>query len=119
LVALIFSISASVHFPLIFLSLYWRAFTVTGAIWGMAAGFLSSTILVILSPNIMGVFFGETALFPLHNPGIISIPLSFIVSIIVSLLTSKEKDIDHFKKVFVQGQTGIMTGEEEAREKVL
>ncbi|MGO4890217.1 cation acetate symporter [Anaerobacillus sp. MEB173] len=107
IVSLIFAFSASVHFPLIFLSLYWKGLTAIGAIAGMITGFLSSTILVIISPNMMGVFFGESPLFPLYNPGIISIPLSFLVAMITSYITASKQDQERFERVFVQGQTGI------------
>lgn len=110
LVSLIFSIAASVHFPLIFLSIYWRRFTLTGAILGMIAGFFSSTILVILGPSMMDPVSGiivREAIFPLQNPGIVSIPLSFLFAYVGSILTSSSLDEDRFEKVFVQAQTGI------------
>jgi cation/acetate symporter len=48
-------------------------------------------VLIALSPELFALY-GQNPLdapFPLNNPGIISIPLSFITLVIVSLLTKK------------------------------
>ena len=44
------------------------------------------------------------ALFPLNNPGIVSIPLGFLGGILGTLLTGKKNDPDHYDKMVVQSQ---------------
>jgi cation/acetate symporter len=44
------------------------------------------------------------ALFPLKNPGIVSIPLGFLGGIVGSMLTSKKNLPDHYDKMMVQSQ---------------
>lgn len=117
LVSLIFSIAASVHFPLLVLTIYWRKLTIQGALWGAITGFTSSTLLVVLGPSMMNPVSGIIPMepwFALQNPGIISIPLSFLVTYLVSLITASQDDC-LFKKVFVQAQTGYSKRKEHSR----
>lgn len=110
LVSLIFSVAASAHFPLLLLTLYWRRYTLTGALCGVIAGLLSSTFLVIIGPSVMDPqtgFIAKEALFPLKNPGIVSIPLSFLVAYLASISSSYTLDDSTYQKVVVQAQTGI------------
>src|SRR3954462_33869 len=55
LVALAFAVAASANLPVIVLSIFWKRFTTEGAIWGLASGLISSLVLIIISPSIMGV----------------------------------------------------------------
>jgi cation/acetate symporter len=110
LVSLIFSVAASVHFPLILLSLYWKKFTLSGALCGMITGLLSSTLLVVIGPSVMDPASGlvdKETIFPLRNPGIVSIPLSFLAAYIGSILSSSTVDELTYQAVVVQAQTGI------------
>jgi cation/acetate symporter len=86
LVGLAFAIAASANLPAILCTLFWKRTTDKGIILGIATGLLSSIALIVLSPTIMGA----GAIFPLNNPGIVSIPLGFIVTIGVSLVTSRK-----------------------------
>jgi cation/acetate symporter len=84
LVALAFAVAASANLPTILYSLFWRKFNTRGALWSMYGGLGSALILIAFSPVVSG---SETAMipgadfawFPLNNPGIISIPLGFIL----------------------------------------
>ena len=84
LVALAFAVAASANLPTILYSLFWRRFTTRGALWSMYGGLGSAIILIAFSPVVSG---SETAMiqgvdfhwFPLNNPGIISIPLGFLL----------------------------------------
>lgn len=88
MVGLAFAIAASANFPALLLSMFWRGFTTRGAQASMLAGTASALLLIYLSPTIqIGVLGGTSALFPLTNPGLVSIPLSFAVGIVVSLMT--------------------------------
>jgi cation/acetate symporter len=87
MVGLAFAVAASGNFPALVLSIFWRGFTTRGAVWSMAAGTAASLVLIGLSPTIMVDLMGaETALFPLKNPALVTIPLGFAVGVAVSLL---------------------------------
>jgi len=87
MVGLAFAIAASANFPALVLSIFWRRFTTRAAQLSMFAGTASSLLLIALSPAIMvDLLKGPGALVPLKNPGIISIPLSFAVAIVTTLL---------------------------------
>ena len=87
MVGLAFAIAASANFPALVLSVFWRPFTTRGAQASMIVGTLSALILIFLSPTIQIELLGKTsAPFPLKNPGLVTIPLSFAVGIVVSKL---------------------------------
>ncbi len=88
MVGLAFAIAASANFPALLLSMLWRKFTTKGAVSSMLIGTLSSLLLIYLSPTIqITILKQDHALFPLKNPGLVSIPLAFAIGIFVSLLT--------------------------------
>lgn len=84
LVALAFAVAASANLPTILYSLFWRRFNTRGAVWSMYGGLGSAILLIVLSPVFSG---SETAMiptidiaiWPLSNPGIVSIPLGFLL----------------------------------------
>jgi cation/acetate symporter len=56
----------------------------------MLLGTLSTLLLIYLSPTIqVDILRQSSAWFPLKNPALVTIPLSFASGIIVSLLTSE------------------------------
>src|SRR4029453_14167852 len=98
LVALAFAVAASANLPVIVLSLFWRRFNTRGAVAGLATGLLSSLLLILISPS----FMKAGALFPLENPGIVSIPLGFLGAIIGTLLTRDPRPEENFAKLFLR-----------------
>jgi cation/acetate symporter len=87
MVGLAFAIAASANFPALVLSLLWRRFTTRGAVASMVVGNLSAVILIFLSSTVqVDILKHSSAIFPLKNPGIVTVPLAFVVGIIVSLL---------------------------------
>ncbi|MGX8236908.1 cation acetate symporter [Exiguobacterium sp. RIT452] len=121
LVSLAFAVAASANLPVILLTIFWRRFSTGGAVTGMMVGLFSSLILVALSPNIWAVdgsalFVGE-ALFPLANPGIVSIPLGFLGAIIGTLVTKSDEVAGNFERILVKANTGIDTATEVAASK--
>jgi cation/acetate symporter len=84
LVALAFAVAASANLPTILYSLYWKRFNTRGALWSMYGGLGSAIVLIAFSPVVSGA---ETSMiqgvdfhwFPLTNPGIVSIPLGFVL----------------------------------------
>jgi cation/acetate symporter len=97
MVGLAFAIAASANFPALVLSMFWRAFTTRGAQASMLVGTFSALLLIYLSPTVQVSILGEpSAPFPLTNPGLITIPLSFAVGIIVSWLTPEPAAVEKF-----------------------
>jgi cation/acetate symporter len=78
LVGLAFAVAASANLPVIVLSIYWKRFSTAGAVSGLAVGLLSSIGLILISP--VGML--TQPIFPLENPGILSLPLGFDAAII-------------------------------------
>lgn len=84
LVGLAFAIAASANLPALLCTLFWKRTTEQGIVLGIITGLISSVLLIAISPTMMG----SEAFFSLNNPGIVSIPLGFAVTIGVSLLTA-------------------------------
>ncbi len=87
MVGLAFAIAASANFPALLLSMIWKRFTTRGAVASMITGTIVTLTLIVLSPTVYDEIFGYVAVFPLRNPGVITVPLSFLVGIVVSLAT--------------------------------
>jgi cation/acetate symporter len=63
------AIAASVNFPVLFLSMYWRGFTTRGALAGGYAGLAVSLTLVVLGPTVWVSLLGfEKPVFPYAYP---------------------------------------------------
>ena len=104
LVALAFAIAASANLPTILFSLFWRRFNTRGALFSIYGGLISCLVLIIFSPVVSGKpanpatgkspsMFTDPSVdfhwFGLDNPGIVTIPLSFLLAVI-GTLTSRE-----------------------------
>ena len=92
LVALAFAVAASANLPTILYTLFWKNFTTQGALWSIYGGLIACVGLIIFSPVVSGAPVDpatgkSTSLFqdvdfhwfPLNNPGLVSIPLSFFL----------------------------------------
>jgi cation/acetate symporter len=123
LVALAFAVAASANLPVIVLSLFWKRFNTTGAVAGLATGLVASLVLIALSPSIMKVdpptvagaarhLIQRAPIFPLENPGILSIPLGFLGAILGTLLRREPEAESRFAELIVRANTGL--GAEEA-----
>ncbi|MDN6490015.1 MAG: cation acetate symporter, partial [Yaniella sp.] len=117
LVALAFAVAASANLPTIIYSLFWKGFTTRGALWSMYGGLGSSIGLILVSPVLWGAessFFpdADLALYPLTNPGIVSIPLSFLLGWIGSKTSKVAEDVSKQAEMEVRSLTGV--GAEEA-----
>jgi len=87
LVGLAFAIAASANIPALVGVLFWKKATDRGIIAGIVVGLTSALLLIMISPTYM-----DDPLFPLTNPGIVSVPLGFIAMIGVSLVTGKKSE---------------------------
>ncbi|HYJ81040.1 MAG TPA: cation acetate symporter [Longimicrobiaceae bacterium] len=116
LVGLAFAVAASANVPAIVLTLYWRRFNTNGMVAGMVVGLLSSLVLIVLSPAVMGIdaptaatrhLIQATPIFPLDNPAIVSVPLGFLAAVLGSLLTRARPDAELYSELNVRANTGL------------
>ncbi|WP_328402184.1 cation acetate symporter [Streptomyces sp. NBC_00390] len=111
LVALAFAVAASANLPTLLYSLFWKRFTTQGALWSIYGGLATSVLLVLFSPVVSGkptsMFPGaDFAWFPLENPGLISIPVGFLLGWLGSLLSKEEPDQGKYAELEVKSLTG-------------
>lgn len=89
-VGLAFAMAASANFPALMMSIMWKKFTTKGAVASILTGALLALILILLSPTVwVDLFKFKEAIFPWRNPALISLTGSFLMGIIVSLVTKE------------------------------
>jgi cation/acetate symporter len=111
MVGLAFAIAASANFPALVLAIFWRGYTTAGAVTSMALGTVTTLGLIWLSPTIqVDVLKHADAWFPLKNPALITIPLSFAAGIVVSLLAPKNSESEAYARVERQMHVGTAEG---------
>ncbi len=103
LVGLAFAVAASANVPVILLSLWWRRFSRGGAIAGMISGLVASLALIAISPVAMGTH----AIFPLDNPGLVSIPIGLLGAIVGTLVAPDRSSEAMFDQLQVRATTGL------------
>ncbi|WP_027359393.1 solute symporter family protein [Desulforegula conservatrix] len=88
LVGLAFAIASSANLPSIMMMLFWKRTSAMGISCSIFVGMTSAIGLILLSPSMWERYgyVASAAPFPLDNPGIVSIPLSFLTLIVVSLI---------------------------------
>jgi cation/acetate symporter len=112
LVALAFALAASANLPTILYTLFWRRFNTTGTLFSMYGGGGICLVLILFSPVFSGsptsIIKGvDFAIFPLSNPGIISIPLSFILGFVGTMIGKDTPDPTRTNELEVRSITGI------------
>jgi cation/acetate symporter len=120
LVALAFAVAASANLPTIIYSLFWKRFSTRGALWSMYGGLASAIILIVFSPVVSGAPINEaTGLstsmiqgvdfhwWPLSNPGIVSIPLAFLLGWLGTITDRRGEDAAKQSEMEVRSLTGI------------
>jgi cation/acetate symporter len=120
LVALAFAVAASANLPTILYTLFWKRFTTQGALWSMYGGLIACITLIIFSPVVSGAPIVEatgksTSLiqgvdfswFPLNNPGLVSIPLSFFLGWLGTVLSKERPNEEKWAELEVRALTGI------------
>ncbi|MFI1461680.1 solute symporter family protein [Nocardia carnea] len=112
LVALAFAVAASANLPTILYSLFWRRFNTRGALFSMYGGLISTIVLIVFSPAVSG---SASAMlpsmdfdwFPLSNPGIVSIPLAFVLGVVGTYLGGNDEDPAKAAEMEVRALTGV------------
>ncbi|UVS76407.1 cation acetate symporter [Actinokineospora sp. UTMC 2448] len=110
LVALAFAVAASANLPTILYSLFWKRFNTTGALWSIYGGLAVCVLLIVLSPAVSGgpkAMFPDAdfAVFPLANPGLVSIPASFLLGWLGTVL-GRPGDGGKYAEMEVRALTG-------------
>lgn len=111
LVGLAFAFAASANLSTLLYSLFWKRFNTTGTLWGIYSGLLSCLVLVVFSPVVSGapdsiLPHADFAWFPLSNPGIVSIPISFACGAIGTFF-GKPPDEHRYAEMEVRSLTGL------------
>jgi cation/acetate symporter len=90
LVGWAFSVAASANLPALVMLLFWKRTTKQGIVASVLAGMVSSLGWILLSGDTFKAVYGlkpEDSPVPFSQPGLVTIPLSFAVLVVVSLLT--------------------------------
>ncbi len=110
-VTIAMAVAASVNFPILILSMYWKKLTTRGAVIGGTTGLVVSLTLIMLSPSVMvGAMGFDKPIFPYLYPTLFSMPIAFFVSWIFSVTDNSEqakREIAAFDAQYVRSETGI------------
>ncbi|MDE3736163.1 MULTISPECIES: cation acetate symporter [Pseudomonas] len=108
---LVLAIAASVNFPVLFLSMFWKGLTTRGAVAGSVMGLLSAIVLLVLSPAVwVNVLHHDTALFPYSNPALFSMGMAFFSAWLLSVTDASERareERGRYLAQFIRSMTGI------------
>ena len=119
LVALAFAVAASANLPTILYSLFWKRFNTAGALWSIYGGLAITVLLIVFSPVVSGkkdangnltasmIQGVDFHLFPLDNPGIVSIPVSFLLGYLGTVLAKEKADPARYAEMEVRSLTGV------------
>ena len=92
LVGWAFNIAASANLPALVMMLFWRRTTKQGIAAAVFVGMTTSLLWILLSADTYSKVFGwdpTTSIIPFSQPALVTIPLGFLVLIVVSYLTPK------------------------------
>jgi cation/acetate symporter len=95
LVGWAFNIAASANLPALVMLLFWKRTTKQGITAAIVVGMVSSLAWILLSAQAFKDVYGldpNRALVPFSQPAIITIPLGFLVLIVVSLMTPRPEE---------------------------
>ena len=108
-------VSASVTFPILFLSLFWSGFTTRGAMAGALVGLVSSIVLIVLGPQVWVSVLGHAQpWFPYDYPALFTMPVSMAVMVWVSKSDRSprgEVDRDNYAQLLVRSEFGAADAE--------
>jgi cation/acetate symporter len=115
LVALAFAVAASANLPTILYSLFWRKFNTTGALFSIYGGLIICVLLIVFSPAVSGrptsmIKNVDFALFPLANPGLVSIPASFLLGVVGTYIGARRAGARISEERFPEMEVRALTG---------
>lgn len=84
--ALAMAVAVGTNVPVILLTLYWKRLTPQGALASGVFGLVVSIVLIVLGPAVwVKILHHAAPIFPSDYPGLLVMPLSFLVAVVVSL----------------------------------
>lgn len=108
---LVLAIAASVNFPVLFLSMFWKGLTTRGAVGGSVMGLVSAIVLLVLGPTVwVGIFKHQQAIFPYANPALFSMSLAFAAAWLLSVLdrsAAGASERQAYLPQYVRSMTGL------------
>ncbi len=105
-----FMVAASAHLPALVLSLNWRGFTASGAMWGILVGLVSTVVSLAFTP---ALWLGEgPAPLTIQLPVVITLPLSLVACVVASIMSERRGprtllDDEKFAEMIVRAETGL------------
>jgi cation/acetate symporter len=102
LVGWAFNVAASANLPALIMLLFWRGTTKQGITASITIGMLSSLAWILLSPQCFKDVYGidpTKSIIPFSQPGLVTIPLGFVVLVAVSLATGSRERARGFQVV--------------------
>lgn len=111
LVALAFAVAASANLPALLYNLFWKRFNTAGATWSIYGGLITTVGLVFFSPVVSGrpnslLPWADFAWFPLNNPGLVSIPVGFLLGFLGTILSKDTESEEGYTELSVRSLTG-------------
>ena len=116
MVGLAFAVAASVNFPVLVMTMFWRGTTTLGAFVGGMLGLITSAVGVVISDKVWVATLGNPAPLKIFGYGIIDNPALYSMAIafggiwLFSMLdrsASANKEREAFDAQFVRSETGI------------
>ncbi|MCW2248818.1 cation/acetate symporter [Azospirillum fermentarium] len=111
MVALAFGLAASVNFPVLLLSIFWKGMTTRGALVGGFAGLVSCIAMVVVGPTVWVSIFGfAKPIFPYEHPALFSMALAFAGIWLFSVTDKSQRAKDEAKAYdyqYIRSETGL------------
>jgi cation/acetate symporter len=102
LVGWAFNIAASANLPALVMILFWRGTTRQGIVASIWIGLITSLAWLLLSAPAFKDVYGldpSKAIAPFTHPGLVTIPMGFVVLVIVSIATRAKENVRGFEVV--------------------
>jgi cation/acetate symporter len=111
MVGLAFGLAASVNFPVLFLSIFWKGLTTRGALIGGFLGLAAAVACVVLGPTVwVNIFKFAKPVFPYEHYALFSMTIAF-VSIWLFSVTDRSKqaarDREAYRYQRIRAETGL------------
>ncbi|MGE5504051.1 MAG: cation acetate symporter [Actinomycetota bacterium] len=111
MVSLAFGLAASVNFPVLLLSMFWKGLTTRGAFVGGFLGLIAAVACVVLGPAVwVQVLGNKTPIFPYEHYALFSMTVAF-ASIWLFSVTDKSKraavDQEAYRYQLIRSETGL------------
>ncbi len=111
MVLLSFAVAASVNFPILFMSLYWRRLTTRGAVAGGSFGLITACACVVFGPTVwVDTLHHAAPLFPYRYPALFPLLACVSVTVLVSLTDRSARaaaEATAFDRQYVRSVTGV------------